>query len=42
MLKKADIERTLEQIEDYSAFYDQEENAVEGSESEEDDMLGVF
>ena len=45
LLKKSDIQKTLEQIEDYSAFYENDENDVQQQTDDEestDEMLGVF
>lgn len=45
MLKKSDIKKTLEQIEDYSEFYNDDSNNLgEGAqeESEDEEMEGVF
>ena len=49
MMKKSDIKKTLEQIEDYAAFYDQEDDPAEDNKKdkdeeneEEDEHPGVF
>ena len=50
MLKKSEIKNTLEQIEDYAAFYDQEDDDPVGEDlkdkdenkEEEDEFPGVF
>ena len=44
MLKSYDIENTLEQIEDYAAFYENDDNEVNEEEKEEREreLLGVF
>ena len=44
MMKKSDIKKTLEQIEDYAAFYDDNSDSERGldHEEEDDDKLGVF
>ena len=49
MLKGFDIKKTLDQIEDYEAFYDKDEDEYEsqakdeeGQESEDETMGGVF